>query len=146
MRLTLIAFTVCSALAACSEAEDSGIAVQGRYLDDFGTTHTITDASWTQRTDDVTSVFHLLSFDNERTFAIGHNDAGNDFSPDKFSRLDWVNHDGELYFCQTAYDAASAEAAQGTTRGDDTDPATGGCGAPTPDNPNGFPWSKLTIL
>ena len=58
-----------------------------------------------------------------------------------------MNHDGELYFCQTAYDAASAEAAQDTPRGDDTDPGTGGCGAPNPpDSPNGFPWSKLTIL
>jgi hypothetical protein len=101
----------------------------GSYVDDFGGSHVITAETWTA----VTLIFHVDSYDNASDFLIAQNDAENEFNPDLYSRFDWHDEAGQLHYCQSVFDAASAEAAA-MAMSDRTDLATG-CG--------GFPWSKL---
>ena len=68
---------------------------------------------------------------------MGQNDAANTYNPGLYSRYDWTTDDsGQLWFCTTAYDAATEEDALNATAPDASDPATGGCSS--------FPWSSLT--
>ena len=137
------------ALPACDdgssdETEADSFAIVGNYLDDFMGEHAITAETWTQSGPMIqTSVFHIHSYDNETRHAIAHNDPANMFAGDKYSRFDWVNVDGTLYFCQSAFDAERVVGAGAVTAADDADPATKGCGV-SADNAAGFPWSKLT--
>ena len=112
------------------------IEIAGTYTDNFGGGHVIDDTSWTQ-TGFGTSVFHISQYDNDSNFAIAQNDAANEYNPSLFSRFDWTtDSSGQLWFCQTAYDAATAADALATAAADTTDPATAGCG--------GFSWTMLT--
>lgn len=112
------------------------IAIAGAYIDNFGTPHTIEPATWTMGAAPELSIFHLLIINNAETMAIAENDADNAFSAGLFSRFDWVWDDNEnLFFCQTAYDAPTVEAAA-AVEADSSDPANGGCGM--------FPWSALS--
>lgn len=120
-----------AALAATGCSAELEIA--GDYTDEWGSAHTITEETWRV---DWPAEFHVVSYDNHEGVVIAHNDADNAFNPDQFSRLDWTFVDGDLFYCQTAYDAASAEDAQGTARADESDPAAGGCGP--------GPWTNLT--
>lgn len=110
----------------------SGLAIEGSYTDDFMGQHTVTRSSWTSGS----SVYHFASYDNAARFIIARNDQGNMYSPCLWSRFDWTVSGGELYYCMTAYAAASEEAARATPAADATDPATTGCGS--------FGWSKLS--
>jgi hypothetical protein len=84
------------------------------------------------------SIVHLTSYDNGTRYAVGENDKKKSFNPSLWSRFDWAWDGSDLYFCQTAYDAASEAAAEATPAADSSDltPAGTGC--------NGFPWSGLT--
>jgi len=106
--------------------------IVGTYQDDYQGTHVITEDLWDQGS---MGKFHIVRYDNEKDFLIAQNDAQNAFAPGKWSRMDWVWADGELYFCQIAYDKNSAEEAEAVTTANPED-LTAGC--------NGFPWSKLT--
>jgi hypothetical protein len=115
----------------------AGIEIAGAYVDEFGTSHTIDDTSWTQIYGASTpTVFAIESYDNDLDFAVAANDPADPFNPGLFSRFDWVDDGADLWYCQTTFSAASAEDAEATPRGDDTDPAAGGCG--------GFSWTLLT--
>ena len=123
--------------------EDTGgttqdpIAIAGQYTDIYGTTHSIDDALWQQQYAGYPpSIFAIIDYNNAEQHVIAQNDAANSYFPGLWSRLDWVEHEGHLYYCQTAYSAASESEAVDTPRGDDSDPAAGGCG--------GFPWTDLT--
>lgn len=113
---------------------DSTPAIAGTYVDDFGGEHTISAATWIQSSEYGVGVFHVVEVDNAGSVLFAHNADDNEFNPGLYSRFDWFAGD-ELYFCQTAYDAASLQAAKETPRADEADLATG-CA--------GFPWSKLT--
>ncbi len=152
MRRMWLLLLALACLPACDDdsSGDDTLAVVGTYVDNFMGEHAITEESWTQTGDNpppmggrYTNLFHLVSFDNEARYTIGHNDADNDFSGEMYSRFDWVNHDGVLYFCQSVFDAASEDAAKAATAPDATDPATKGCGV-SDMNADGFPWSTLT--
>ena len=120
--------------ADAGEVEE--IAITGIYIDNFGTPHTIEPTTWTMGTAPEQSIFHLVMINNFKTMAIAENDADNAFSAGLFSRFDWVWDDNDtLFFCQTAYDAPTAEAAA-EAEADSSDPANGGCGM--------FPWSRLS--
>lgn len=124
-------------VAACggSGGQDA-LEIVGTYTDDWGTTHTITETSWTQQssgTDD--SVFEIAAYDNDADFLVAHNAVGNPYNPDKWSRFDWTEDAGALYYCQIAYKAESQEEAAAVTSADRSD-LEKGC--------NGFAWSKLT--
>ena len=73
---------------------------------------------------------------HDARFVIAENDAANEWSPGLWSRFDWAwDGDGALWFCQTAYAAATEAEARATPAADPTSPSTGGCG--------GFSWTRL---
>ncbi len=116
------------------EGEDLSIA--GSYTDEFGVDHTIDELEWVQVSAYGTLSFAVLSFDNAGQALIAQNGSSNAFNPDLYSHFDWVEGtDGDLFYCQTAFDAATEEAAENTPRADDSDPANAGCG--------GFAWTNL---
>jgi hypothetical protein len=118
-------------------AETDSIAIQGVFGDGAGR-HDITDEFWTQTYEgSEPSSYAFVNVDNESSFAIAQNGSQNAFNPDLFSRFDWHWTNSGLFYCQSAYDATTAEAAQETNRPDDTDPSVAGCGGM-------FPWSTLT--
>ena len=112
--------------------------IAGSYVDTWGYSTIITADTWTLAASDGTSksVFHLTLVDNASSFAIAQNDAQNSFSPGLWSRFDWTTDSASaVWYCQTTYDAPSAEAAQQTPPANAQDLATG-CGS-------GFPWTQL---
>lgn len=118
------------------DTSDDGLPIVGSYVDDYQTQHTVSDTAWEMVFDggDL-SRFTVLSYTNEAGFLIAQNDAANAFNPDLYSRFDWTFDDaGDLYFCQSAFDAMTAEDAEAASA-NASDLATG-CGM--------FAWSKLT--
>ncbi|MEQ1568176.1 MAG: hypothetical protein ABMA64_21225 [Myxococcota bacterium] len=113
-----------------------GLSIVGSYVDVFGSTHEITEQSWTvQYAGYDPNVFTIAAWDDE--WLVAQNAADNAYFPDLWSRFDWVTGpDGHLYYCQTAYAAADRAEAEAAPRGDDVDPGADGCG--------GFPWTDLT--
>ncbi len=124
---------------ACSSSEKQPAVTQneppsvvGTYRDEYDQLHTITATTWTIDT----SVFHITQVDNPHSFLIARNDIANLYNPSAWSRFDWTYDDeDDLWFCQTAYNAESEQAAQQTAAADAGNLAAG-C--------NGFPWSKLS--
>lgn len=117
-------------------AAESGI--EGTWVDTFGTEHIITLSEWTQTFEGDASLFLISTFDADAQVIIAENDAGNMFSPGKFSRFDWTWVDDRLFFCQSAFDKDTAEDAANAEAADPSDPTTGGCGGM-------FPWSELLM-
>ena len=110
--------------------------IVGSYMDAYMTSHIITARSWTQSYEGFApSVFHFLSVNNENAFIIAENDAMNEYSPSLFSRFDWITIEGQLWFCQSTFDAETAEAAEATPPADSSDVSMSGCGE--------SPWSAL---
>jgi hypothetical protein len=107
--------------------------IVGSYTDDYGSTHEITADTWTMGG---VGVFEIETWDNAERWLVAHNHVDNEFDPDKWSRMDWTFDGDDLYFCQVAFDAESAEQAQAATPADPDDLAMG-CGGT-------FPWSKLS--
>jgi hypothetical protein len=83
-----------------------------------------------------TSVYHISAFDNDEMYIIARSDQENMYDACMWSRYDWVYDGADLYYCSTAYSAATEEVALATDRPDDSDPASGGCGT--------FAWTLLT--
>ncbi len=94
-----------------------GLAIAGEYTDSFAGAHQISTAFWKQGEGADASWHWLYAVDAEAGWMVAQNDANNPFSPGLFSRFDWtVGGDGTLYFCQSAFDAESAEAAAAAIR------------------------------
>ena len=111
------------------------IAIAGSWTDSWGGTHTIDDVHWDQGY----ASFHISQYDNGGMYAIAQNDEGNDWSPSLWSRFDWTwDSSGALWYCQTAYDAATEEAALATPAADPANPAASGCGS--------FSWTGMSPL
>lgn len=110
--------------------------IAGTYTDAFGGTHTVTATRWEQTGEGFASGFTITFVNNDEDWAVAQNDATNAFSPSLYSRFEWVEVGGTLYFCQAPYDAATEAAAIDSARPSRTDPATTGCGM--------FGWSALT--
>lgn len=108
-----------------------GIVIRGSFSDSWGSHHVITNSTWTSGS----SVFHISQVDNGAKYLIARNDQGNTWNPCLWSRFDWTRSEGKLYYCQTAYNAATEAAALSTPPADPSDPATSGCG--------GFSWTEL---
>ncbi len=117
-----------------TDTDADSIEIAGVYLDAYGATHTIGDTSWEIASAYGASTYWFTAVDNETDHAIAENGAKNLYSAGLYSRFDWFDDGGELYFCQSAYDAPDPAAAEAASA-DPGDLATG-CGA--------FPWSTLT--
>ena len=111
------------------------LAIVGEYADPYGTQHQISSTQWEQRFGDDVSLYRIESFDNAQHRVIAQNDAANAYFPSLWSRFDWLERDGVLWFCQIQYQADSAEAAQATSAPDAADPEASGCGMGS--------WSRL---
>ncbi len=108
------------------------LAIVGTYTDNWGGTHEITSDQWVQGD----STYAIESFNNVDMHAIALNGSGNAYNPDLYSRFDWTwDSSDQLWYCQTAYAAATAEEAEATAAADPADPSTTGCG--------GFSWTQL---
>ncbi|MBR4490790.1 hypothetical protein IKP13_09180, partial [bacterium] len=107
----------------------------GKYYE--GTTeHFISDTWWRMSSSYGVSLFHITQIDKDSDFIIAQNDAVKSWNPEKWSRFDYVIDGTGIYYCQIAYDAATAEAAAAVTTADRTDLSGTGC--------NGYSWSKIT--
>jgi len=110
------------------------VEIEGTYSDGFAT-HVIEGSRWTMSGMDFMSGFTITHVDNDADFAIAQNDATNAFSPGLFSRFEWVTVGGDLYMCQSPFDAPTQAAALEAARPDRANPAMTGCGM--------FGWSLM---
>jgi hypothetical protein len=123
-------------LGACdggsdTDTGDQGLEIVGEYVDNFMSAHVITETEWTFDG----SIYAIVEYDNDAGYLLAQNDEANTYNPGLFSRFDWTWSGDQLYYCQTAYDAASLELAR-MSGGADPDDLDMGCGM--------FPWSNLT--
>jgi hypothetical protein len=107
----------------------------GSWLDNFGQSHGVTAEQWVVAD---TYIYEVTSFDNAAGQVFALNGDGNGDATGRYSRFDWAEADGNVYYCQIAFDAESAEAAEQVDPADVTGLATDGC--------NGFPWSELIAV
>ena len=106
--------------------------IAGEYTDNFDGTQIIGPAVWDQGA--TMGKFNISTWDNDNNVLIAQNDSGNGYNPEKWSRFDWTSDGTDVYFCQTVYDAATAQDAIDATPADSGDLLTG-C--------NTFSWTKL---
>ncbi len=112
-------------------------ALEGAWDDNYGGAHTIEDAVWSQTYPDSDPLlFNISLFSNSLGYIIAQNDAANTFSPGRWSRFDWIESEGTVWYCQILFDGTTEEDAIAATAADATDPSTAGCG--------GAPWTQLT--
>ncbi len=113
----------------------------GRFVDTFGHRHIITETHWQSFHDDEEFFHRICSVQPQDGFLITRNHASQAFHPNKFSRFEWLVEDGDLWYCQQVFSAASAEEAADFDRfpaAHGSDPSGGGCG-----DSGGFAWTKL---
>jgi hypothetical protein len=117
---------------AWSQLVPSAPDIEGVWSDAYGTSHTIDAFVWDQGW----TSFAVERYSNLDQVFIAQNAPNAPFFPGLWSRFDWTEVAGDVWYCQTAYDAASAWEARQTPAADATDPANTGCG--------GFAWTQLT--
>ena len=113
--------------------ESDPLEIIGSYSDNWGGAHTINEATWS---DGYGGIYHISQFDNDVDWLVAQNDVGNAYNPELWSKFEWTtDNDGGLFYCQSAYDAASEEDAMAATA--DANDLAAGCG--------GFGWSELRV-
>ena len=113
----------------------ASLSINGSWADGWGGTHTVNAWVWTSGE----STFGITQANDSEGWLVAQNGADNAWSPSLWSRFDWTwDGSGALYYCQTAYDAATEEDALNTAAADGSDPSEGGCGD--------FAWSSLETL
>lgn len=96
-------------------------------------THSITEETWTMSSELGESVHHIEEWDVTAGFLIAQSDDANEFNPGAWGKLEWQWVGDVPYYCQSVFDAMSADAAK-SAGGASPDLETG-CGD--------FPWSAL---
>ena len=107
----------------------------GTYDDDWGGVHTIATESWEMDYSGSISQYHIAEYSNDDDYLVAANDKANAWDAGWYSRFDWTESAGDLWYCQIVYDAKTAEEAAASPGADPSDPAKGGC--------SGFSWSRL---
>jgi hypothetical protein len=127
---------------ACTDKEETDTGIEGNtdiaidlmingdYEDNYGWLHSISNTNWTSGD----SVFFISQFNNEEMYAVALNDSANEWNADLWSKFQWTWDEEELFYCQSAFDAASEDAAVVSIIADSND-LSSGCG--------GFAWSGL---
>jgi hypothetical protein len=145
----LVSSFVAFATPARAELQCIGLAadapaIAGLYVDNFGGWQSVGKEARIMPDGSSQLIFHICTVDNAKHFLIAQNSPGNDFNPLKFSRFEWTEQNGQLFFCQQVFDAASsADAADlaKTPAADPSDANDKGCGMD-----GKFPWSQLTLI
>lgn len=111
--------------------------LNGTYQDDYNTQYEMSsDQISMQFEDSNASLFDIYYVTLEQEFVIAQNGADNEFFPNVWSRFDWLTDEqGKLWYCQSAYDAISAEVAV-QSPADRSNITVSGCGD--------FPWTLLS--
>lgn len=113
--------------------EISALEIIGNYVDNYDTSHTITETTWSDSWD---NSFAITQYDNDANWLIAQNASTNSYNPDLWSTFQWTNNEaGTLFYCQSVFDAATEEDAKANASADGSDLDTG-CA--------GFAWSTLT--
>ncbi len=102
--------------------------------DDTAGFHAVTDHAWLLWSSWGTSRFDITQSDAAGGWLVAKNAASNQYDPGLWSKFEWFEATGQLYYCQTAYNAASEGAAVSAVPADQSN-LNGGCG--------GFAWSTL---
>ncbi|MFT4979505.1 MAG: hypothetical protein ACI8S6_005416, partial [Myxococcota bacterium] len=108
------------------------LSINGTWTDGWGGGHIVTAWAWTSGE----SGYSITESSDDEGWIVAQNGTDNSWNPELWSRFDWTWHtDGTLYFCQTAYAAATEADARATPAADATDPTASGCGS--------FSWTSL---
>ena len=109
--------------------------IEGTWEDEFGSAHDITAFEWSS-VGWGSSLFHISDASNEEGWLVAQNDEDNEYNPELWSKFEWAwDDDGNLYYCQSTYAAATEEDAFAAARTDADDLDGVGCG--------GFPWTWM---
>ena len=133
-----------AAQTSCDGSDNNPPEISAIYLDNFSGWHAVGKEAWVSVLADGQLIFSLCSVDNNKKYLIARNSDSNDFNPGKFSRFEWFGSNGQLFYCQQVFDAASAADAANftaTPAADTSDPNDKGCGAG-----GQFAWSQLALL
>ena len=112
------------------ETEQEALEFVGSWEDNYGS---FLEVSESEISSSYGSSYTIDSYNNEEMWVVAQNDSTNAYNPDLWSKFEWHQEDGALYYCQSAYDAADAQTAQDTMA--DRSDLVSGCG--------GFGWSIL---
>ena len=82
--------------------------IKGVYLDNFGGLQSVSATYWNSSD----AVFDVCSVDNTRKRIIALNDSRNQYNPGKYSRFEWTTFGNRLWYCQSVYDAPTANVPQ----------------------------------
>ena len=109
------------------------IDIVGDYDDGFGGFVRIAETfvSYTWYGEDIA----ISAYDNDGGWIVGQNSPNDPWSPNLWSRMEWVETADAVLWCQTEFAAESEEAALAGASADREDAETG-C--------SGFPWTVLT--
>lgn len=119
--------------AGTDNQTDPQIEIIGTYNTNFDTVETITATTWNFGV--VTTIEH---YDNTDNFAVLLNPPDAQFSPNKYSRVEWTEPDAQgFYYCTVDFDLDTLQDALDSTETADSSDLDGqGCG--------GFAWTKMT--
>lgn len=123
--------------------------IAGSYMDEWGALHDLTEEAWTMTYAfssgfSSTSQFSVTDWEGDDLMGsvIAQNAEDAPYDAGRWSRFDYAIHGGELYYCQTRFNAGSEAEAADSPPADPTSPDEGGCGEP----PYDFTWTLLTGL
>jgi hypothetical protein len=109
--------------------------IKGRFIDDYGITHMITDSLWSLGGRDR---YWIVESEDTAGYLIARNDEANASDPGRWTRIDWIPlaemAPFEWAFCMIEYKAGSAAEARAANQADRIHPRKG-C--------NGFPFSRM---
>ena len=91
----------------------TNIALAGTYLTNFGSYITVNDGTWYTVASYGTSMYHIHAF--EGSYIIAQNSANNSYNAGQWSKFEFHATSGGGYgYCQSVYNAATANAAYNT--------------------------------
>ena len=129
------AFAAVLVLGAAPLASQAPAALLGRFEDDYGSRHEVSDSLWRHGS---RASYRIVRWDSAGRFLVAQNDAGNPSDGGRWTRIDWIPLEGMApytwAFCMSAYDAPTADSAARVTIADRSTPRTG-C--------NGFPFTRM---
>lgn len=112
------------------------IALPAQFLDDYGSSHSISDTLWIQQP---SIRYHILRWNLQEQYLIVKNDINNPTDKGLYTRIDYMRFSGmgayTWGYCLTTYNAATDSLAENTKEKADRQNPRKGC--------NGFPFTRM---